>query len=169
MLVLRKMFISEEVTVENQSNTNVEKKKTHSHSSHHHHHHHHRHHHKKEDNFVTGYGDKSSSKKHHHHHHHSDSSSKRERKGINIEYTRVKRQRIIAMIKRSVFCTVLIAFIAFLIYSIINGESVVNTRIFDNDRKQTESVEDLRQKIIDLEFEIDKLQDKLKQYENNEE
>lgn len=152
--------------MENQGSAKVENKSTHSHSSNHHHHHH-RHHHdgKYKMKYVTSYSDYNSGKKHRHYYH-SDSSSKRESKGINIEYQRVKAERVRRMIKRCAFSGLMLMLICFVIYSIFTDPFSEKSKY--NNTNQTETVEELNMKIADLEAEIYRLEQKLREYENSD-
>lgn len=106
----------------------------------------------------------SSSGRHHHHHHRrkssyqqKDSSSAMERRGENIIYNNVRKEKISLMIKRIVFCILSIILIAYTIYIMAGfDENSVGGTIM-NKGYSNEEINEMKIKIIDLEDEIERL------------
>ena len=121
----------------------------------------------------------------HHHHSHSskynlfigenfnddkyDHSAEMERKGQNVIYKYVHKQKISDMIRRSIFCLLLLSLLIFLIYSIVNTDSEKqNNGIFNHDNEDKDTIEELQDKIYDMEDYIYELENRLSQYEQIE-
>lgn len=120
---------------------------------------------------------KSSHSKHHHHHHHHgrskhyrrkeyDPSSEMERRGQNIIYDNVRKEKINNMIKRSIFVILIIAIIFLLIY-FITLPSDANLKLFNRGNSK-EEVNMLKNKIVDYEYYIEELEERLSKYEKVE-
>ncbi len=118
----------------------------------------------------------SHSNHHHNHHHHGsskhyrkkeyDSSSEMERRGQNIIYDNVRKERIKQMIKRSVFVIFIIA-ILFVIFYFMTLPSESTPNLF-NGVTSKEEVNMLKNKIINYEYYIEELEERLSKYEKVE-
>lgn len=132
-----------------------------SHSSHHRHSHSssgkstHHHHRSKSDKYYKSY-------------HNKDISSEMERRGENIIYDKVRKERISLMIKRSIFCLVAIALIFYVVYSMTGTGGTTGNFDFFNRGLSTEEINEMKMKIIDYEQEIEELKERLSKYENVE-
>lgn len=112
----------------------------------------------------------------HRHHRHSsskyykknyDPSSEMERRGENILYDKVRKERIAQMIKRSIFVILAIAFILVVVYFMTNpGDSVLEQKIFNKNNSTQAEVNELKNKLIDYEYHIEYLEKRLSKYEN---
>ncbi len=116
---------------------------------------------------------KSSHSKHNHHHHHHhgrskhrDPSSEMERRGQNIIYDRVRKEKIKEMMKRSAFLILAVTIVLLLIYFITLPDDV-DHKFFYRDNSE-EEVNLLKNKIIDYEYYIEELEERLSKYENVE-
>lgn len=112
--------------------------------------------------------------RHHHHkskkykyYHKGDSSSAMERRGENIIYNNVRREKIALMIKRTIFIFIIVSLFIFSIYSIFFNDTSYKSdgRLFDKGISEQE-VNDLKNKITDYEFYIEELENRLSKYES---
>lgn len=104
----------------------------------------------------------------HRHHYHEDKSSEMERNGDNIIYRNVRKGKVFAMIKRTLFCIVIAALLIFTITSIINSEPGESFSFFGAHSSKTEEIEDLKSKISQYEQRIEELEAELEQYKSGE-
>ena len=127
----------------------------------------------KEDNKQRRH--RSSRSKHHHHHRGSskkyrkteyDPSSEMERRGQNIIYDNVRKERIQHMIHRSLFVICACFVLAILVY-LMNNSGQSNFDLF-NIRSSREEVNMLKNKIVDYEYYIEELEERLSKYETIE-
>ncbi len=131
---------------------NKEKKSKSSHTKHHHHHSHHHHHH-----------NGSSS---HHRKKEYDPSSEMERRRQNIIYDNVRKERIGQMVKRSIFVILAVSILLILIYFMISPNE--GTRDLFNSDTSKEEINVLKNKIINYEYYIEELEERLSKYEKVE-
>ncbi len=133
----------------NENKRKYEKNSNHSyqrHSSHHHH----------------------SSRRHSHYSKEEEISSRMERAGKNIIYDNVRKEKIYLAFKRTSFCIIFLALIAFLIFSLLrNPDTDKEFKIFDNYTSEEEIIE-LKNKIIKYEYYIEELEERLSKYEEVE-
>ena len=118
---------------------------------------------------------------HNHHHrsrHHSsskyykkknyDPSSEMERRGENILYDKVRKERIALMIKRSMFVIFAIALVLVLVYFMTNqGDTLLEQKLFNNNATE-EQINELKNKLVDYEYHIEYLEKRLSKYEKVE-
>jgi len=132
-----------------------------SHSSHHRHSHSssgrstHHHHRSKNDKYY-----KSS--------HNKDISSEMERRGENIIYDKVRKERISLMIKRSIFCLAAIALVFYVVCAMTGTNETTSDFDLFNRGLSDEEINEMKMKIIDYEHEIEELKERLSKYENVE-
>ncbi len=119
---------------------------------------------------------KHSSHHHHRNHHYSgsknyqkrnyDPSSEMERRGENIIYDKVRKERIAQMIKRSIFVILSIAFILVVVYFMTSqGDTIFDNGVFNKNTAEAE-INELKNKLIDYEYHIEYLENRLSRYEN---
>lgn len=103
--------------------------------------------------------------------HHSEDmfNSDAERRGENIIYKNVRKNKIFLMIKRGCFCTIALLFIIFVIYSIFNSSPGDSMSFFSSNRVRTEELNELKIKVVQYEERIKELENKLAQYEGTAE
>lgn len=118
---------------------------------------------------------KSSHSTHHHHHHHHHGSSKHyrkkeydptsemERRGQNIIYDSVRKERVNLMIKRSAFVIFAIA-ITFILFYFMKTPSEKSIDLFSSNATK-EEVNVLKNKIVNYEYYIEELEERLSKYE----
>ena len=95
-----------------------------------------------------------------------DASSEMERRGENIIYDKVRKEKLKLMIKRTVFCVLSIAIIFYLVISILSsGDSSTDFGFF-NKGVSIEEVNELNNKIVKYEFYIEELEERLSEYED---
>lgn len=109
-------------------------------------------------------------KSHHHHYHgrskHYDPSSEMERRGQNIIYDKVRKEKLKEMTKRTIFVLLSVTILFLLIYFMTLPEGF-NYKSFNRDNSE-EEVNMLKNKIIDYEYYIEELEERLSKYENVE-
>ncbi len=121
----------------------------------------------------------SSGGRHHHHHHHSkkykyyksshdDFSSEKERRGENIIYNKVRKEKIKLMFKRSIFCLIVIALLIFIIYSMTRSNQSHEDFDLFNKGVSTEEINEMKNKVINYEYYIEELEERLSKYEEVE-
>lgn len=113
---------------------------------------------------MSQINNKTEEHKHHHHHSHNkyyyrqkDESSAMERKGENIIYTNVRKERIRLMIKRVVFCIISILLIAYTVYIMVGFDEYKTNKSIINKGYSTEEINEMKIKIIDYEETIEGL------------
>lgn len=95
-----------------------------------------------------------------------DPTSEMERRRENIIYDKVRKERLQLMVKRSIFCVLSIAVIFYLIFSIMSsGESSTDFDYF-NKGVSIKELNELNNKIINYEFYIEELEERLSEYED---
>lgn len=95
-----------------------------------------------------------------------DPSSEMERRGQNIIYDNVRKERIKQMIKRSIFVIVAITtLLVIFFFMTLPSESTLH---LINRNTSKEEVNVLKNKIIDYEYHIKELEERLSKYENVE-
>lgn len=95
----------------------------------------------------------------------NDPTSEKERRGENVIYDKVRKEKLKLMIKRSVFCILSVAIIFYLIFSIISSGDSSRDFDFFNKGVSIEEVNELKNKIIKYEFYIEELEERLSEYE----
>lgn len=116
----------------------------------------------------------SSAKRRHHHsdrHKYSsnrDISSEMERRGENIIYDKVRKERIALMIKRSIFCILATAFLVFVVISMTSSGGTSGGFRFFNNTESKQEINDMKIKIVDYEHYIEELEERLSKYEEVE-
>lgn len=109
-------------------------------------------------------------KSHHHHYHgrskHYDPSSEMERRGQNIIYDKVRKEKLKEMTKRTIFVLLSVTILFLLIYFMTLPEDVDRKLFYRNTTE--EEVNDLKNKLIDYEYYIEELEERLSKYESVE-
>lgn len=94
-----------------------------------------------------------------------DLSSEMERRGENVIYDNVRKEKINLMFKRSIFCLLAIALFIYIVYSLTHqSETYSDFKLF-NKGISIEEANELNNKIIKYEFYIEELEERLSQYE----
>lgn len=94
-----------------------------------------------------------------------DSSSEMERRGENIIYDKVRKEKLRLMIKRSIFCVLSLAIILYLLFSILTSGDSSKDFDFFNKGVSNEEVNELKNKIVKYEYYIEELEERLSEYE----
>ena len=97
---------------------------------------------------------------------HYNSTSEMEKRRKNIIYVKARNERLQLMVKRIIFCVSLIAVILYIIFSIISSSGSSTDFDFFNNGVSIEKVNELNNKIIEYEFYIEELEERLSEYED---
>ena len=129
---------------------------------------HHSHHRTSGNSHRSGSGHHHSHSKKYYKSHHEDPTSIMERMGKNLIYDNVRKQRISLMIKRSVFCLVVLGLIAFSVYFLTSSDGTYKESGLFNKGISTEEANELNNKLVDYEEYIEELEERLSKYEEVE-